>query len=269
MDIKQGEILNNEELCDIFKCSPQGGMRRSHSTNTLIIVSNNIKSIYADRWEGEILHYTGMGSSGNQSLSFGQNKTLNESKTNRIPVYLFEVFKTKEYVYQGEIELVDNPYQEIQNNRNVWMFPLKIKNGAPLTLDQKQFEQLKKNERTKTKKLNINQIKILAEERLNKQPSRRKVESTTYIRDQRVVEYALLRANGKCQLCEQDAPFLRKDGTPYLEVHHIDYMANGGIDTIDNVAALCPNCHRKMHALENEIEYKKLKKLAKQKTQYF
>ena len=82
MDIKQGEILNNEELCDIFKCSPQGGMRRSHSTNTLIIVSNNIKSIYADRWEGEILHYTGMGSSGNQSLSFGQNKTLNESKTN-------------------------------------------------------------------------------------------------------------------------------------------------------------------------------------------
>lgn len=25
--LKQGEILTNEEICNIFKCSPQGGMR--------------------------------------------------------------------------------------------------------------------------------------------------------------------------------------------------------------------------------------------------
>jgi len=265
MDIKQGEIINNEELCGIFQCAPQGGMRRSHKTNTLVIVSNHVKSIYADRWEDKTLHYTGMGSSGNQSLSFAQNKTLSESKTNGIPVYLFEVFKTKEYVYQGEVELVDEPYKEVQSNRDVWMFPLRIKNGNPLTLDQSQFEQLEKNEKTKTKRLSINQIKTLAEELPNKQPSKRKVESSTYIRDHRVKEYARLRANGKCQLCEQNAPFKSKDGSPYLEVHHIDYMANGGIDTIDNVAALCPNCHRKMHALENETDYNKLKELAKQR----
>lgn len=267
MDLKQGEVLNNQELCDIFKCSPQGGMRRSHKTNTLIIISNNVKSIYADRWEGEILHYTGMGSSGNQSLSFGQNKTLNESKSNGIPIFLFEVFITKKYIYQGEVELIDKPYQEIQNKRNVWMFPLKIKKGTSLTLDKKQFQQLELNERKKAKKFNRGQIKALAEERLNQQPSRRKVESNTYIRDQKVIEYALLRANGKCQLCEKNAPFLKKDGTPFLEVHHVDYMANGGSDTIDNVVALCPNCHRKMHALENEIEYKRLKEIAKEKLQ--
>ena len=57
------------------------------------------------------------------------------------------------------------------------------------------------------------------------------------------------------------------DGSPFLEVHHVDYMANGGSDTIDNVVALCPNCHRKMHALENEIEYKRLKEIAKEKLQ--
>mgnify|MGYP001302183761 CR=1 FL=1 len=68
MHIKQGDILNNDELCEVFKCAPQGGMRRSHKTNTLVLVSNHVKSIYADRWEGDILHYTGMGSSGNQSL---------------------------------------------------------------------------------------------------------------------------------------------------------------------------------------------------------
>lgn len=52
--------INNAELCEVFGCSPQGGMRRSHKTNTLVIVSNHIKSIYDDRWVGDVLYYTGM-----------------------------------------------------------------------------------------------------------------------------------------------------------------------------------------------------------------
>ena len=39
------------------------------------------------------------------------------------------------------------------------------------------------------------------------------------------------------------------DGTHYLEVHHIDQLAKGGADTVENAVALCPNCHRKMHSL--------------------
>lgn len=46
-----------------------------------------------------------------------------------------------------------------------------------------------------------------------------------------------------------------KKGQPFLEVHHIHYLSNGGNDTIDNVIALCPNCHRKIPQLELE-EYK-------------
>jgi len=41
-----GAEIDNDRLCDIFKCSPQGGMRRSKQTNTLVIVSNHIESIY-------------------------------------------------------------------------------------------------------------------------------------------------------------------------------------------------------------------------------
>jgi 5-methylcytosine-specific restriction protein A len=59
--LQPGVILNNNELCEIFFCSSQGGMRRSHKTNTLVIVSNHIKSIYDDRWLGDTFHYTGMG----------------------------------------------------------------------------------------------------------------------------------------------------------------------------------------------------------------
>ena len=91
--------------------------------------------------------------------------------------------------------------------------------------------------------------------------SKRKVETTTYERNQYVVEYAKRRAKGKCELCGEDAPFSTKSG-PYLEVHHIDWLANGGEDSISNVAALCPNCHRKMHALDLEEDKKKLKEKA-------
>ncbi|HHQ4496099.1 TPA: HNH endonuclease, partial [Aeromonas hydrophila] len=58
----------------------------------------------------------------------------------------------------------------------------------------------------------------------------------------------LLIANGKCEHCKKDAPFIRiKDGTPYLEVHHKEKLADGGEDTLENTIALCPNCHRKFH----------------------
>tara|TARA_B100001059_G_C17802863_1_gene567292 strand:+ start:45 stop:260 length:216 start_codon:yes stop_codon:yes gene_type:complete len=60
-------------------------------------------------------------------------------------------------------------------------------------------------------------------------------------------------------LCEKIAPFKKKDGSPFLEVHHIDFLKNGGDDTIENVSALCPNCHRKMHALEIKEDIEKLK----------
>ncbi|MGH4118802.1 hypothetical protein [Clostridium sp.] len=67
----------NYDIMDTFGCSGQGGMRRSRKTNALVLVSNHFKSIYDDRWYGDIFHYTGMGQNGDQSLEFMQNKTLN------------------------------------------------------------------------------------------------------------------------------------------------------------------------------------------------
>jgi len=67
-------------------------------------------------------------------------------------------------------------------------------------------------------------------------------------RDPQVVQNALEIASGYCQCCEQKAPFNRRtDGSPYLEVHHIIPLAEGGEDIIDNVIAVCPNCHRELH----------------------
>jgi len=60
--------------------------------------------------------------------------------------------------------------------------------------------------------------------------------------------YVLGRAGGNCEGCKTLAPFVRKDGSPYLEPHHIRRVSDGGPDDPAFVIALCPNCHRRVHA---------------------
>lgn len=128
--LKIGEILKNSEIVDKFKCGNMGGMRRSKKTNTLVIISDYTKGIYHDKWIGGVLHYTGMGKSGDQDIQWAQNATLAKCKFNDIDVHLFEVIDVGEYIYCGRITLVDEPYTEVQqgedgNNRKVWMFPIR------------------------------------------------------------------------------------------------------------------------------------------------
>lgn len=124
--------VSNADIINEFKCANMGGMRRSKATNTLIIVSDHTKGLYDDKWRDDILYYTGMGKSGDQDINFKQNKTLAESKTNGVDVYLFEVYNPRTYIYRGLVELCGAPYQEEQKGddgfyRKVWMFPLRIK----------------------------------------------------------------------------------------------------------------------------------------------
>ena len=43
------------------------------------------------------------------------------------------------------------------------------------------------------------------------------------------------------------APFNKPTGEPFLEVHHVIGLAEGGPDIVENAVALCPNCHREAH----------------------
>ena len=61
-------------------------------------------------------------------------------------------------------------------------------------------------------------------------------------------KYVLARAKGKCEACFSDAPFQRKNGTPYLEAHHTKLISEGGPDHPKWVGAICPNCHREIHS---------------------
>jgi len=252
-----GAELNNEKLCELFGCSPQGGMRRATRTNTLVIISNHVESIYDDRWIEGVLHYTGMGQKGDQTITGTQNRTLAESGKNGVGVHLFEVHRPRVYTYAGEVSLAKPPYQEEQadadgNQRKVWVFPLALNSGV---LPVVPFEVVLEAERRKQKQARRLSDEELALKARESGRARVGVQSTITKQHQRsawVAEYAKRRAKGHCELCKEKAPFADQSGKPYLETHHIEWLARGGADTVGNTVALCPNCHRKMHVLDSQ-----------------
>lgn len=257
-----GDILTNDQISTSFKVGNMGGMRKSNTYNCLVLISDNTKGLYADRWDGDVLHYTGMGKIGNQVLQGNQNGTLYNSRHNGVAIHLFEVFEAGEYTYRGVVNLVADPYQEVQPDENgtmrkVWMFPIKPVTGAP-TISADRFHAVQERKRIQAERMSSTALENIAKANSTNKPGTRKVSRTETVRDPYVSEYAKRMADGKCALCHQPAPFEDKNGKPYLETHHIIWLSKGGADSIDNTVALCPNCHRKMHVVNEAEDVRKL-----------
>ena len=45
------------------------------------------------------------------------------------------------------------------------------------------------------------------------------------------------------------------NGSPYLEVHHVIPLAEGGADAIWNAVAICANCHARCHHGRDRNEF--------------
>jgi 5-methylcytosine-specific restriction protein A len=62
---------------------------------------------------------------------------------------------------------------------------------------------------------------------------------------------------GQCQCANT---FKKPDGSPYIEVHHIIPLYEGGEDAIWNLAVVCAHHHKMAHFADDETQ-KDLKKL--------
>ena len=81
-------------------------------------------------------------------------------------------------------------------------------------------------------------------------------------RDPKVRAHVLQRAKKHCELCGAPAPFVDSDHVPFLEVHHVKRLVDGGADVPRNAVALCPNCHREAH---HGIKRKEIRKRLRKK----
>jgi 5-methylcytosine-specific restriction endonuclease McrA len=95
----------------------------------------------------------------------------------------------------------------------------------------------------------VDPSRVIAKAKLRKgPPPRQKRTINDFIRDPYVVAAALLRAKNLCEMPNcTSLLFNRDDDKPYLEVHHITPLGEGGDDELNNTSALCPRCHRELH----------------------
>ena len=78
-----------------------------------------------------------------------------------------------------------------------------------------------------------------------------------FLRDPNIAAWVLQKANGRCEACDTPAPFLRDDNRPYLEVHHVRPLSDGGPDGVDNAIGVCPTCHRRFHHGAGKGEFRR------------
>ena len=82
-----------------------------------------------------------------------------------------------------------------------------------------------------------------------------------YSRSKKVREAVLQRADGFCELCDEEG-FLTVTNHLYLETHHVVPLSEGGVDSTSNVVALCPRDHKRAHfAKDRESIRKELLKI--------
>lgn len=87
-------------------------------------------------------------------------------------------------------------------------------------------------------------------------PKKTATSTTAFARDPQVSAFVLQEAGGHCEACGAIAPFETDDGRPFLEVHHLKRLADGGSDTVENAVAVCPNCHRRLHYASDRVAYR-------------
>ncbi|MCH4164115.1 MAG: HNH endonuclease [Lentilactobacillus diolivorans] len=271
--LEVGKTITNDQLAGIFNVSTQGGMRPSKKNKCLVLISKEADNFYPDRWEGDTLYYTGMGQKGDQDVNFRANRTLNESNNNGITVYLFVYMGVNQYIFYGQVKLIQKPYMQTNvsdsgEKRQVVIFPIrpikhldKVHIANKEVLHQSEIKQEQAVKKMPIKKL-IESVKTHEQGKTAK-TSCREVTTTMYVRNANNRHLALYFSKGVCQLCGEPAPFKDKTGQPYLEVHHIDWLSQGGKDVIENEIAICPNCHRKMHIIQDPNDVLLLKEKAR------
>lgn len=173
------------------------------------------------------------------------NKAILDSNHTNTPIYVFQKEDTR-LTLKGIFRYESDHQDDEAGSR--WFILQKINTLATdkiMTEDEYNQEIQKQVNKSKQDSAKDRETRINVAE---KKPGKLTVTSTQFKRNPDVIAEVLERANGICEKCRKPAPFVRaSDFSPFLEVHHMEPLAEGGEDTVANAVALCPNCHREYH----------------------
>lgn len=207
------------------------------------------QQFYSDGFDEDgVYWYSGEGTSGDMSWSWA-NRAIRDHEENGTDLYLFERAQRADglWCFQHLMQYIGHrremhPDKE-GNQRNAIIFAL-------MSLDSEKepfrfLEGLALTELREKAKTAGSDAAVTLSTRIQ----------AVRLRSAAVRFYAMQRADGICEACNDKAPFVAINGEPFLEVHHIIRLSDSGPDRIDRVAAICPNCHRRSHYGIDRVDY--------------
>lgn len=248
-----GQEYNRKiDLHERFGGSRQSGMcpSRTHPILFLFTGPGGEQHGYHDRFVGGLFFYTGEGQSGDMKFIRG-NKALRDHIHNERHVLLFEQSTIGHCRFRGEYHYVDHHFETRPDtsgaDRQAIVFELASESLEAAENPKSGNQQEPQKAPRLPKSLSLEELRQLAKDGEFANVKSLSIRTRQHYRSVAVKRYALARAGGTCECCRAPAPFMTKRNEPYLEVHHLFRVADGGPDTPEGVAAICPTCHRRIH----------------------
>jgi len=238
------------EIHDLFGGSSRSGISPSAKTPAIFIFTGDSGGQYGyedTRGKDGVFTYTGEGQTDDMTLSKGNLAILHHAENGK-SLYLFESLgKSQGQRYIGEYACANHEWRtgpdKYGNDRQIVMFNLV---PVGLELDLKDFAEDDEETDTVTTLAEARKLALAAAEG-GAAGGKGSALRTVYQRRKRIADYVLRRAGGNCESCEKPAPFMKKNGSPYLEPHHVNRLSDGGLDHPRYIGAICPACHREIH----------------------
>jgi 5-methylcytosine-specific restriction protein A len=241
--LSTGSKYNRWELHDVFGGQRYSGISTPSEHPVVFMFTGESGEEYG--YEDEFLDddtflYTGEGASGDMEMT-GGNRAIRNHQENGADLHLFENTAHPWIVtYLGEFEYVQHHWETLEDEtdrqRRAIRFRLAPAGGIEVEI-----------EKGSPASLSMEELYEKGKQGSESNATASSSGGRSYKRSAVVREFALRAANGVCQGCGEDAPFIDNSGEPFLEVHHLHRRSDGGPDDPENVIAVCPNCHRRVH----------------------
>ena len=245
-----GKIYNRRsDIHGVYKGQQYGGIATPANHPYVFIFTSDAGEEfgYSDGFGPDgTFRYTGEGQVGDMQMAKG-NLAIFEHQQNKKEILLFES-TTKGFVrFVGVCSYIEHHIEQRPDKngqlRDAFIFHLDVLPQPRLPgVENGKAPYLTKP----TKSKSLKQLRDIATAVTPNDVDVKEQVAHVRYRSEAIKLYAKKRANGICEGCRIGSPFETKAG-PYLEVHHLTRLADGGADCPENVIALCPTCHRRAH----------------------
>jgi len=257
-----GKVYRRRELHERYGGQEQGGISTPSRYPFIMLFTgkSGLNYGYSDGWTDDGLFlYTGEGQRGDMVLQRGNRAILDHVKAGK-DLHLFEQ-TNKGYVrYIGQMVCAgyqDRMGPDVDGNlRQILVFelsPLEAFTQAGTADEMRENE-----EERRLWQVPVQKLKRMVAELPSPSVTPRERLATVRLTSHALRVYVLRRADGICEGCREPAPFQTEAGSPYLELHYIGRLSDGGPDDPRRVVALCPNCHRRAHYGAGKDQFNRL-----------